>query len=458
MKIQVKELGAIKEGVVDLNKSISLFCGQNNTGKTYLSFIIYAITRYKFLFRVLEIDLKKLIEEKYYSFDINSEDIFERKKATIKTIKSELPKIFGISEEDTELMFKTLDLVLLEDKKTNDEKLKSIALDEIFIIEGHRFKLVKKEGLLKTSLQLLDEYDYSELLAADNFYSLKLMSHIVNRLVLYPISKSVIFPVERNSIFTFSKELSINKNMLIDQLQMISNGKKVSSYELLMGGVNRYPLAIKDGLNVSNDLGTLSNIKSEYYNFGVDLEKKLLNGQLQINKKTGVISFVSNRNKKVKMPIHMTASIVKTLSSLIFYLKYSAEKNDLLIIDEPEMNLHPDNQILLTKIFAQLYNRGLKLLISTHSDYVIREFNNLIMASSISSKNNEIVKYYNLDEVVKYEDVGVYYFHFPKSNTSQITLKNIPVDNTGFEIESIDVEINSQSNRAMDLYYTLNNT
>ena len=67
----------------------------------------------------------------------------------------------------------------------------------------------------------------------------------------------------------------------------------------------------------------------------------------------------------------MTSSIVKTMSSLILYLKHLARKNDLVIIDEPEMNLHPDNQILLTRIFAELVNKGLRIVISTHSDYFV---------------------------------------------------------------------------------------
>lgn len=44
MKINIKGLGAIKEATIDLNKSLTVFCGHNNTGKTYVSYIIYALT------------------------------------------------------------------------------------------------------------------------------------------------------------------------------------------------------------------------------------------------------------------------------------------------------------------------------------------------------------------------------------------------------------------------------
>jgi predicted ATPase len=65
--------------------------------------------------------------------------------------------------------------------------------------------------------------------------------------------------------------------------------------------------------------------------------------------------------------------------SLVLYLRYDAKPGHRLVIDEPELNLHPDNQRLVTRILAKAVNRGLKIMMSTHSDYVIRELNNLVM-------------------------------------------------------------------------------
>jgi predicted ATP-dependent endonuclease of OLD family len=43
MKLVVKNYGAIKEGTIDLSKKLYLFVGYNNTGKTYLTKLIYEI-------------------------------------------------------------------------------------------------------------------------------------------------------------------------------------------------------------------------------------------------------------------------------------------------------------------------------------------------------------------------------------------------------------------------------
>ena len=43
MRLVVKNFGPIKESVIDLSKRYYFFIGYNNTGKTYLSKLIYDI-------------------------------------------------------------------------------------------------------------------------------------------------------------------------------------------------------------------------------------------------------------------------------------------------------------------------------------------------------------------------------------------------------------------------------
>jgi predicted ATPase len=155
------------------------------------------------------------------------------------------------------------------------------------------------------------------------------------------------------------------------------------------------------------------------------------------------------------LSFHQSSSIVKTLAGLVIYLKHTAQKNDLVIIDEPELNLHPDNQIKITRILAQLINKGLNLVVSTHSDYILREINNLIMLSSKDKDIQSIKKDYNFmeDEFINKDDINVHYFHYRLK--SQADVDFIPVSDFGFEIPSIDNEIEKQNKLTDDLYYSL---
>lgn len=456
MKIQIKELGAVKDAKIDLDKPLILFCGQNNTGKTYLAFVIYALTRIKIGKSPLKLNIPQLVENGFWEFEIDIEEIFEFKKKTMIEVKSNFDTVFGISEELVEQIFSQTELFFDSDIEDCRKKIFEIELNENISVNNQKIKIIKKDGELKIRLETIEGEDYSSVLK-EEIFEIFFSSIVIYRLAFFPISNAVIFPVERNSIFTFSRELSLNKTLLYEQMEKMSKGEKFNPFAFIQNGSNRYPLAIRDGLRVSEDLENIQKSKSDFFEIAKEIEDKLLNGTLLVTKE-GDLQFVSNKNKGKKLPIHMSASIVKTMSSLVFYLKYIAQKSDLIIIDEPEMNLHPDSQVILTKIFAKLLSQGFRLLISTHSDYIIREFNNLIMTSNRGEMvKNVAEKYlYDLNDSINPNDVACYFFHFPKPNSKQVSVKNIEIDSFGFEIESIDNEINAQNERVMELNYAIN--
>ncbi len=123
----------------------------------------------------------------------------------------------------------------------------------------------------------------------------------------------------------------------------------------------------------------------------------------------------------------------------------------MLIIDEPELNLHPDNQRLVAKILARIVNEGFKVIISTHSDYLIRELNNLMMLkSSEKPEVKKLMKKYKYQEndLLDYKKVGAYLF---KENENT----ELEVNETGFEVDTINEEINRLNNTAQEIYFTL---
>ncbi|MDR2439105.1 MAG: ATP-binding protein [Planctomycetaceae bacterium] len=70
----------------------------------------------------------------------------------------------------------------------------------------------------------------------------------------------------------------------------------------------------------------------------------------------------------------------------------------MFMIDKPEMNLHPENQRVLARIFARLVNQGYKVYITTHSDYIVKELNTLIMLYRHNRNTNRVMKQYGYSE------------------------------------------------------------
>ena len=82
------------------------------------------------------------------------------------------------------------------------------------------------------------------------------------------------------------------------------------------------------------------------------------------------------------------------------------------MIDEPELNLHPANQRALARLLARLVNNGIRVIISTHSDYLIREINSLIMLSQEHPQHADLIEKYGYSEAetLTPEQVGAYLF------------------------------------------------
>jgi predicted ATPase len=450
MKIKVSNLGIISEGTIDLSKKISLFCGQNGTGKTYLAYVIYGLLKNRLRFDEDNEIVDKLIENSRVTINIDFQSIFDFKQSMFARTKNSLSDFFGIGEDDSKKLFPKFKIENTETEKEFKSRIISTEFTTNIKIFNIEFSLTKLKGETQITISLNENISTPLRLGLLRGY---IKSSIESILAFYPIKDVVMFPVERNSINTFSKQLSIRKQDRFDTMLLFKDKEKdIRKIESLLD-FKRYPLSISDELRVADDLVEIKKQKSKFYDFAEELERELLLGEVNISN-DGEILFIPNNSPSTKLPIQMTASIIKTLSSLVVYLKHRAKDNDLIIIDEPEINLHPENQIILTRIFARLANKGFRLLISTHSDYIVRELNNLLILSRKDNtsvmKNAEEFGYKN-DEYINQEDLGVYAFKFD----NKVNIEQIPVTETGFNIEAMDLAIDKQSDISERLYYSV---
>jgi len=60
MKINIKNLGIIQNAEIDLSKDLIVFTGYNNTGKTYLNYLLYGL--YKIPFGRIQKQFYPLVE------------------------------------------------------------------------------------------------------------------------------------------------------------------------------------------------------------------------------------------------------------------------------------------------------------------------------------------------------------------------------------------------------------
>ena len=128
-----------------------------------------------------------------------------------------------------------------------------------------------------------------------------------------------------------------------------------------------------------------------------------------------------------------------------------SKKEDLLIIEEPEAHLHPKNQRILVKYLVRAVNNGLKVMITTHSDYVIEQFNNFVRLNSISQDCLDQFNY-SQEDVLNHEDISIY--TFKKDSKKQYIAEKIDINETGFDEETfspISEELYDESDKIIDM-------
>jgi predicted ATP-dependent endonuclease of OLD family len=122
----------------------------------------------------------------------------------------------------------------------------------------------------------------------------------------------------------------------------------------------------------------------------------------------GKLYYLQTSNQ-INMPFSDASSSVKALVSLNFFVHYMMQPGTILMIDEPELNLHPERQRMLMRAFARMANDfGVGIVLSTHSVTMVRELNTLLTLNSAIANNPEIRSQYGYEEseLLKEEDVS----------------------------------------------------
>ena len=452
MKFKIENLGIIENGEISLNRPLTIFCGPNGTGKTYASCILQAITsnRYSPNKPLNEDLLNNLVDTGTVEIPLNIDEAISYRNTSVEIIKIHLKEIFGVSEKEADSMFPNFNLSFTTDDSDYYEAIKKLTFSLSYVINDARCKFNKKKNVMSVTVKIdrRQNLDPSTVI----MFKYSIMGIIYHRLSMHCIASSHIFPIERNAAFTFGKELALNRKQLIDSMQ---SADKNELSNILKSRTSRYPMAIQDCLNTAIDLSEIQKKSGDFTDLADEIESDLLYGQSLLIDNNGDVRMRIDNGKSI--PFTITASIFKTLASVIVALKHMVRHEDLLIIDEPELNLHPDAQIILARIFGRLVNAGVRLLISTHSDYIIRELNNMIMLGNKSDNSRRVAeKYgYKTNETLSCNNVGVYLFNFTDKKKKHVQIKEVPVETDGFEIDTIDNVISSLNAVAEEAYIAL---
>ncbi|BDL78128.1 AAA family ATPase [Campylobacter jejuni] len=471
MKVKLKNVGMLDEAEFEVG-NITLICGENNTGKTYATYSLYGYLDFlsnnltSVFFSIVQKHLNILIPEEY-TIEISIDKIIAIYKDTIKNTysdyKEKLSEILAGKDGDfDDSIFSNQELDHFLGELSNNDIVNSFK-------EFSEYKNLINLSEINNKYIKLDYKNDENFEIKDRIIMIKTMQLLTSFFLFltpkYP--RPFILSAERTGASMFQKELDVNKNEIVDRISQVKGSDiKEAVIDILVEKYSRYPKPVKDNIYFVRELDEVvkktsfiqdginknSKNKNLYQNI-LDLLFEIVGGKYLVSQEG--IEFAPGAKKRItrgKFLIQRASSSVRSLLILNHYILHEAQKGDILMIDEPELNLHPKNQILLARLFTLLANAGIKIFITTHSDYIVRELNNCIMLNKLSDEQIHLLKSksYIKENKIDFNNIKAY---IAKNIKGKNTLEEVKItEEEGIFMNTFDEPIDTQNENQSMIY------
>jgi len=386
MRLSLENIGIIEKANIEIN-GLTVIAGNNDSGKSTVGKIAYSLTKsFEDFERNYEQDKAKLLNMYFREFYISfRKGIYLNKFPELKKFMDDFrfyrridnKKSLELIENSMKLLDEIdIDIEVKDKIKKRYDEVNSVFQEK----ESKRLKIImsiRKIFKSEFSNQItnvfenegnIEVYEGENKIISISIQNNKISIDETNIDEIFPFDSSVF--IETPLILTYRKYMDIQRDYLegsyVYHVEDLLIKLKQSNPNLDSFFWNKE----KTKLNISEIVG------GEVY---FDEE----NDDFFFQKKVG--------NKKIEIQILNSASGIKSLGILqILENVGEFNKNLLLIIDEPEVHLHPDWQVEYAKILVKLVENGVKVLVTSHSPYLIEA----IDKHSRKSKIKKDVKFY----------------------------------------------------------------
>ena len=334
-----------------------------------------------------KIDIVKISKNKTYSV----QDIVDATGAKEKSIRARLRKTIPRDEEHKGTSWKLnreqfeLQVEHWSDSKAIDETMKGSNLnpgiEKELQQEGLRSVLVASGDISTTAYQKLRNSDFIE----------DTLSVLKNIKYLGPLRSSN--QKTRDSVLVEQIPLGRDAEYFY---QYFHNWKDININCVLPEYQNNEWVVDSSGIQEEIKLSDAANKWFEYFgiaksfNTGPDSSGNLMYGNVEPVDLTIPMEGPYISTKNIGVGFSQIAPII--------VLCLTAKPGDLIILEEPESNLHPDAQRMLGEFFVAMESSNKRFIIETHSDHLINRLR-LKVAEAVSSS----------DKSISSDKVGIYF-------------------------------------------------
>ena len=443
MNLKVENLANIKEAEVEI-KNLTLFVGQNSTHKSYMAHVVYELfkeinslsgfmanwnKRNKIISSVI-----KNLDKEYYDYfeslkrkysedflsDQISEDEWEESHWTIVDFEITNQNYFKeIINNLNKSVLEELTKIINQSFNTN-----STIIDNI-LIDISKYNVIS-ENSIKVHFDIPLEYFEESMEEIINKLLTKLINISIDNLnnILDSYKTSYYFPASRTGFVLTLDEIyaGIFRDKFRGQISSTRLGEPTIDFIQTFADLKTGKIK-----NIHIPNFSSKQMLSSIQKLIVFMEQNIIKGKIkEVKNEQDYSTYYLNIND-IDLDLHLASSAtLETLPFIVFIKNTKDISKTFFVIEEPEAHLHPKAQIQMAKFIVMLSNMGAKVLVTTHSDYILGEINNCIKEYELNNKD---------DFSISQDSVSAYLFKNQENNTLVNKLK---IDKFGIANDNFD--------------------
>lgn len=404
-KLYVEDYGKIKYAEIEA-APLTLFVGDNNSGKSYLLALLWGIKNAGSSFftgpQISETEeMKRLTRCFFKAF----RTALEKKSAVVPfgEIAYGLEDILnaGMEEKKNILVRRIFNSdnvkigkLRFEFKSTYDESLRceyDETTDSVQFFFNRKIVLGFEKKLVENYDKAVISWILIQALCAAIIGTKAVMG--------YDTSDDVYLPAARTG-FMLTKDI-INKFSRNNTFNLSDEKEEITPF---IRPINHF-------LDVMGDLSLESMGRKECVKIAEDIEHEMAHGIIEFSTMPNrEVVYIPNGYQK-GIPLRISSAVVTELSPLVLILKHDKDVR-CLYYEEPEMCLHPQLQQKMGKIIGRIVNAGTEMVITTHSDIILQHINNMIKLEKRQDRQGICMQLgYTERDLLRCDQIKVYQFN-----------------------------------------------
>mgnify|MGYP000941876411 FL=1 len=382
MKLSIRNVGKLKEADVEIN-GITVITGENDTGKSTVGKVLWSV--FNSFYKVYE-QIKKeridFVNEQIYSYVRNLDKSDNVKKKTLD-MAIDIIQNYSIYYRNEENIKNYITEKFKENNYFVDAKVIEELTGDLYVVLGIKsIEIISSVIEQKLSTEFHDEIKNKNTESQEET-SVELC--IRNKILNFNIEEGINVAGEfvenlKGDIDDFdlaTEAVFIDNPFIIDDIENIFEQKK-----------KNYRQHLVSKLYYNRNENT---VKKMYVNEKLEKIYKKLNS-IASGKITIKNLDVYYKDSKMEINAKNLSTGLKTFAIIKMLLQNGTlEENGTIILDEPEIHLHPEWQLKFAELIVLLQKEfGMHILLTTHSPY----FLNAIEVFSERHKIDDKCKYY----------------------------------------------------------------